>query len=150
MGNKLQNLINLQKERMDKSFLDSFVNCMVDKECEIINRAVYDKAREMGVSIYYICFNYVPVVKRELVVEDGTDKMQITIDWKSVKEFDLLRPHSLLDNQKVNDLVENYTHRICNTSSDLQENGRFLEAGDVRPIVEEFTEKLNEYNVYGL
>lgn len=147
MGNRLQNLIDLQRKRMGKSFTNSFVDYMVNKECEIINKAVCDKAREMGVSIYNICFNYVPMVRHESVVEDGTVKMQFIIDWMSVKEFDLLRPHSLLDNQKVKDLVEEYTHKIVNISADLQENERFLEAWDVRPIVEEFTEELNEYSV---
>lgn len=80
----LHELIEKQRERIHTSFMDSFVNYMRDEERKAINKAIYDRAEELGVSVYNICFMFVPVVNS---YPEG-DKMCISITWKSIEEYD--------------------------------------------------------------
>ena len=84
----LHELIEKQRERIDTSFMDSFVNYMRDEERKAINKAIYDKAEELKVSVYDICFMFVPVVDRFPEMVNGTCTMKMTISWKPIEEYD--------------------------------------------------------------
>ena len=80
----LHELIKKQRERIDASFMDSFINYMRDEERKAINKAIYDRAEELGVSVYDICFMFVPIVN---MYPEGNE-MKMVITWKPIEVYD--------------------------------------------------------------
>ena len=69
------------------------------------------------------------------------------IDYTGDKDEDIkiendYRADYILNNDKAKQVIENYTNEIVNIAANFQENERFIETWDVRPILEEFVQKL--------
>ena len=84
ISNKIEFLIDAQKKRIFKSFDDCFINYMKDEERKAINKAIYERAEALGVSVYDICFMYVPIVN----LHPEGNEIKMVINWKPIEEFD--------------------------------------------------------------
>lgn len=98
-----------------------------EHDCE---EAMEEQMRHWGDFTYSI-----DCVRDRLIdyTEDEDECIKIENDYRS---------DYIMNNDKAKQVIENYTNEIVNIAANFQENERCIETWDVRPILEEFTNKL--------
>lgn len=105
-----------------------------------VNQMIHDCEEAMeGEMRHWGDFDYfIDCVKDKLIDYSEDDKCGV------VKIENDYRANSILSQPGIQKLLEEYIHKIVNITEDLQENTKSLEALDIRPILEEFVQKITK------